>query len=118
MNLEAEITRYSKLNESPISSYKDISCACGFKKFRLYSDDVEGGAYLTCCTCDSEIELLNSKKYIEKEFQNICNCGNEKFGIAVGISTHQNSEDINWVYIGAGCDQCGLAGVYVDWKER
>ena len=118
MNVEAEINRYSKLNGSPISDYRDILCVCGGEKFNLYSDDDEGGAYLKCENCNVEHDLMNSKKYIESEFQNTCSCGNEELGIGVGITTHQNSDDPLWVYIGASCEVCGLVGVYVDWKER
>ncbi len=118
MDIKDSINKYSNKNGYPISEYKDVKCPCGNITFQLYSDDDEGGAYVVCSSCGKENDIENSRKYIEYEQQNICNCDNENLNIGVGKAFYPNSTDPRWVYVGASCSKCNLAGVYVDWKEN
>ena len=118
MSLKKEIERYSKLNGYLISTYQEIKCSCGENEFHLYSDDDEGGAYLTCPNCKKEIDIHESRKYIKEYVNNICNCDNKKLNIGIGVAYYSGSNDPKWIYVGAHCNQCGLNGVYVDWKEN
>jgi hypothetical protein len=117
MNLEREIKRYSGLNGYPITQFKHLSCSCGGSEFYLFSDDNEGGAFAICTACSLEQDIENSKRYIEEKQQNICNCDNEKLNIGIGKAYFEGSKDLRWIYVGAECNDCGLSGVYVDWKE-
>jgi hypothetical protein len=118
MTLESQVTDYSKSNGSIITSFELLACDCGCEQFLLFSDDNEGGAYVVCTSCKNEHDIQNSKSYIESEDHNICNCENEILNIGIGKSFYPDSTDIKWLYVGASCNECGLAGVYVDWHER
>ena len=118
MDLEQSIKQYSEKNGYPISDFVEVHCDCGSNKFHLYSDDDNGGAYIICSKCKKEMNIENSKEYIEEEVNNICNCDNDSLNIAIGKAFYPDSKDPRWVYVGAKCDQCGLSGVYVDWKEN
>ena len=117
MSLEIEIERYSGLNGYPIAEFEQLFCGCGASEFCLFSDDEEGGAFVVCAKCDQEINIENSKRYIEVKQQNICKCDNEILHVGTGKAYFEDSTDLRWVYVGAECSVCGLAGVYVDWKE-
>ena len=117
MKLENEIKRYSTLNGYPISNFDQLVCSCGESKFKLFSDDEEGGACGVCIACGTEYDVENSVSYIESRQQNICNCDNEILELGVGRALYREGPDVCWVYVGAECKKCGLAGVYVDWKE-
>ncbi len=118
MSLKSKITDYSESNGSVIDSFELIKCDCGSELFQLYSDDTEGGAYVACSQCRKEHDIENSKHYIEDEDHNICNCDNDELNIGIGKSFYSGSNDVNWVYVGASCNNCGVSGVYVDWNER
>lgn len=118
MKLEQEVLRYSRKNGFPISEFQELTCLCGSLKFHLYSDDEEGGAYVICSQCHTDQDIENSRQYIEEACNNICNCENDHLKVGVGKAFYKDSNELCWVYVGAHCDKCGLAGVYSDWKER
>lgn len=118
MSLKKEIERYSKLNGYPISDYYEITCSCGCNEFHVFSDDEEGGAYVVCPGCGEEKDIEDSRQYIEKALNNVCNCENDHLVIGVGKAYYEASNDPRWVYIGCHCNKCGLDGVYVDWKQN
>ncbi|MBW3228118.1 hypothetical protein [Marinobacter adhaerens] len=117
MELEKEIQRYSKLNGYPIDVYEPVVCSCGCSELQLYSDDDEGGAIALCTECGSEIDIENSKSYMEDPVQNLCGCDNDRLKLGVGKSYYSDSREVRWVYVGCHCGKCNLVGVYVDWKE-
>lgn len=118
MSIEKEIQRYSKLNGYGISIYDKVVCTCKKSDLRLYSDDDEGAAYLTCSSCGKHHSIENSVQYIENLQQNVCSCGSPNLHIGIGKALYHKSKNTRWVYIGAECSKCGLTGVYVDWNER
>lgn len=117
MRLEKEILRYSRLNGYPIDEYAQVVCSCGCRELQLFSDDDEGGAFGVCTKCGSEIDIENSKRYMEETFQNLCQCDNDRMELGVGKSVYPDTQDARWIYVGAQCGKCNLVGVYVDWKE-
>ena len=116
--LKAEIVRYSKSNGYEASEFHSIACECGHTEFRVFSDDNEGGCCAVCADCNRRVSVCDSADYIEDVVQNICRCGHEELKLMTGAALYPDSTDISWVYVGASCPKCGLAGVYVDWKER
>lgn len=118
MSFRSSIDRYSKANDSQITTFEELKCECGQDAFELYSDDTEGGAYIVCSACKKEYDIENSKQYIEEVERNVCHCGNEHLKIGLGKSYYPQSTDIKWLYVGGSCDDCDLSGVYVDWLER
>ncbi len=118
MNLEDAINKYAKANKYPATRYDAVACSCGSDNFKMFSDDEEGGVYLVCAECGEEHDIENSRGYIEKACQNVCNCDQESLQVGVGKSFYEGTDDPRWIYVGAKCPGCGLAGVYVDWNER
>lgn len=118
MRLHDEIKRYANLVGYAPTQIKDQNCSCGEELFSVVSDEDEGGAYLNCKNCDSEVDVLASKRYIGEPVQNICNCGEKHMKVAVGYALYPDSTDVRWVYLGCECTKCNLVGVYADWQER
>ena len=117
MELERSILDYSMKLGYRATKIDPVICPCGSDEFYLESDD-GGGAVCICALCKEEKDIQGSREFIEEPVQNICTCDSEKFDIAVGLAFYDASDDIRWVYVGAKCTNCGLAGVYVDWCER
>ncbi|MET4027387.1 hypothetical protein ABIE59_002922 [Marinobacter sp. MBR-99] len=117
MELEKEIQRYSKLNGYPMDAYEPLVCSCGCRELQLFSDDDEGGAFGICTKCEAEIDIENSKGFMEDTVQNLCRCDNDRLELGVGRAYYPDTSDARWVYVGARCGKCNLLGVYVDWKE-
>jgi hypothetical protein len=46
-----------------------------------------------------------------------CPCSNEHLEITLGVSLHDGSEDVNWLYLGCRCPECHLTATYGDWKN-
>jgi hypothetical protein len=118
VEIQAEIESYSSTNGYAATSFHDLRCTCVVDRFRLYSDDEEGGAFVVCVACACEIDVCDSRQYIENKSHNICSCGGEELQVTVGQALHSGTSDARWTYVGAKCLACGLAGVYVDWLER
>jgi hypothetical protein len=118
LGLRNEVKRYSTLNGYQISDFTPVICVCKREKLLLTSDDNEGAAFADCPSCNSQIDIQDSRNYAENPVQNICNCGSEELLLGVGIAKYENSDDVRWVYVGGLCPKCGLSGVYVDWNER
>ena len=116
-DLKAEILRYSTENGYPAESIEQLVCDCGSEEFTLFSDDTEGGAVAVCCKCEMNLSIYDSADFMEDVGQNVCTCEGEKLLIMTGIAFHENTKDAQWIYVGAKCTACGLAGVFVDWEE-
>ncbi|MBG6165190.1 hypothetical protein [Roseibium album] len=117
--LRKRMLRYSEANGYPISRYENIRCKCGQSELRLFSDDTQGGAYAECPTCQTQIDIMDSREYVEDLFHNVCSCCQKELLLNIGVAVYDDgSDDVRWVYIGGLCRKCNLAGVYVDWHER
>jgi len=115
-----EIRRYSIKNEYVAEHFRDASCACGSKVFRLQLNDDEGVAVRICTKCASTHPIGDSDEYLEDAVLGdcACPCKNEEFEITVGVSLYDGSEDVRWLYLGCRCPKCGLTAVYGDWKNE
>lgn|GEM_PF-230793 len=119
-DIRAEIVRYSKLNEHLAEQFADAVCKCGGRLFVLRMDDTVGAAVRKCVGCGEEHAIGDSGEYLtEAELQAYeCVCLENVFEITVGVSLYEDSEDVRWLYVGCRCPQCGLTGVYGDWKSE
>lgn len=119
-DIRTEIARYSKKNGYPAHLFADAKCVCGEPLFAFVSDDDEGAAVRRCVACEHEHPIGDSEDYLEDaELEgHECVCGQERFEITVGVSLYQDSNDVRWLYLGCRCSQCGLVGVYGDWKNE
>ena len=119
MNLRDEITKYSK-SAYLAEHFAQCTCAeCGSTVFEVIFDEIEGVAGRRCTQCQSEHWIGDSEQYLAEveEFDKaICTCDNEQFEVMVGVALYRGSDDVKWFYLGCRCTQCGLAGVYADWK--
>lgn len=116
-DLNAEVLRYSTANGYPAESIEQLTCECGCAHFTLYSDETEGGAVAVCCDCEMNLSIYDSADFLTDVGQNVCACDGEKLCIVTGMAFYEDSEDAHWIYVGAKCPACGLAGVFVDWEE-
>tara|TARA_R110001592_G_scaffold159604_1_gene391216 strand:+ start:846 stop:1211 length:366 start_codon:yes stop_codon:yes gene_type:complete len=117
-DLRAEILRFSTSNGHPAVAFESLVCACGHEKFTLFSDDRSGGAVAVCTACEENISIYDSADFMEEVAQNVCACDHEVLYLMTGMAHYPDSDDVQWVYVGATCAECDLAGVYVDWKEQ
>lgn len=118
MKLDEKIEDYAASHGLSVDLIEKKTCECGSELFALYSDDLEGGAYIVCSHCGKEEDIHSSREYMENKEQNVCNCNQEHLQISIGVSYFEGSTDPRWIYVGARRPKCELAGVYVDWKEN
>jgi hypothetical protein len=120
IDIREELRCYSQLNGYIADHFADAACQCGGTLFRLGLDDAQGVAIRTCCTCDAEHPVADSEEYLEgADLQECaCPCGGEELEITVGMSLHQDSEDVRWLYLACRRPQCGLTAVYGDWTNE
>jgi hypothetical protein len=118
-DIRDEILRYSK-NEYLSHHYADAVCKCGGRLFLLRMDDLVGAAIRTCVGCHDEHPIGDSDDYLDQaELDDYeCVCLEKVFEITVGVSLYDDSEDVRWLYVGCRCPNCGLTGVYGDWKNE
>ena len=119
-DIRDELLDYSTANAYLAHHFADAVCRCGSKLFRLSLDDTQGVAIRKCKKCTAEHPIGDSDEYVEEaDLQECaCPCGGEVFEITVGVSLYRESEDVRWLYIGCRCPDCGLTGVYGDWKNE
>jgi hypothetical protein len=119
-DLRAEIARLSEQNAYPAEHFADAVCRCGGKLFRVNLDDVVGAAVRICVACSDEHPIGDSDEYLNEATLDecACACGGEQFEVTVGVSLYDDSEDVNWLYVGCRCPSCGLVGVYGDWSNE
>jgi hypothetical protein len=111
---------YSEANHYPATHFADATCACGGKLFKLNLDDEAGAAIRVCASCGDEHPIGDSEDYIDDTdlYECRCFCGSVIFEITVGVALYEDSEDVNWIYVGCRCPKCKLAGCYGDWKNE
>lgn len=119
-DIRGEILRYSKGNEYVAHHYADAVCSCGGHLFQLRMDEGEGAAIRGCVSCRKEHPIGDSADYLDQaELQAYrCVCEKDLFEITIGVSLYDDSEDVRWLYVGCRCPECGLTGVYGDWKNE
>ena len=115
-----EMTRFSRLNEYECHHFAEVVCFYGNNLFTLYVDEDEGAGVRVCSSCADEHAIGDSGDYLaDAELQRCeCICDNRNFELTVGVSLYADSDDVRWLYLGCRCPQCGLLGVYGNWKNE
>jgi len=106
-------------NGYKVEEFRLASCKCSGQVFLLYADDTEGAAKRVCVACDHAHFVGDSEEYWDEADPDMfaCpECEGEHSNIGVGFAFYQSSEDIRWLYVGCRCVDCGLVGVFADWK--
>lgn len=103
--------------ELPSLEVKPVTCSCGSDCFTILVDQEEGAVLLKCTHCAQEKYLLDSEEYwpscVPKA--GICRlCKNAEYNVRVGLVRNENG-NIQWIYVGNRCTNCGALGSYVDW---
>jgi uncharacterized protein YacL (UPF0231 family) len=120
-DIREEIIRYSKaVGYVADSHFADAVCKCGGRIFSILLDGDEGAVARTCIQCDYQHPIGDSEDYLDEAdlHQCECLCGAETFEVTAGIALYPESDDVRWFYLGLRCQQCGLTGVYGDWKNE
>jgi hypothetical protein len=120
--LKSQIVDYSVKNAYHAEHFAIAQCAgCGCRIFTLLMNEEEGVAARICTACSEEHGIGDSDDYIDEvdEVSPIeCTCGADRFEIMAGVALYADSEDVRWFYLGCECVECGLSGVYGDWKNE
>lgn len=116
--MHPEFDSYANANGYPVNRWQQLICDCSSSLFRLFSDDAEGAAFSVCGSCEREIDICTSRQFASSVEQNICICDEDQLEVFIGQAMYPDTSDPSWSYVGAHCTNCGLAGVYADWKER
>jgi hypothetical protein len=118
LDIQAEVVRFSRLNEHEAVRFSAASCTCGGTTFKLESDEDAGAAKRTCARCGAERLMGDSAEYVvDAQFDNhLCVCDAEIFAITSGVALYTESNDVRWYYIGCRCINCSLVGVFANWK--
>lgn len=120
--LKSQIVDYSTENGYVATHFATPTCeGCGGDVFSLLMNEEEGVACRICEKCDTEHGIGDSDDYImevEEIFDVECTCDSAQFQIMAGVSLYEGTEDVRWFYLGCKCVECGLSGVYGDWKNE
>lgn len=120
-DLRKEMLRYSAKSYRIGCDYAPV-CACGGHNFFLGADDEEDGAALACTRCGQRGFVADSERFVKDEIlddEELCEClcGQRAFEVIVAAALYADTTDVRWWYVGCRCVQCGLVGVYADWKD-
>jgi hypothetical protein len=121
LNLRDEIITYSEGSYRVEHVARCVCASCATRTFEVCFDEVQGVAGRRCASCHAEHWLGDSEEYLDEADEldvAVCTCGCELFEVMVGVALYQGSDDVRWCYLGCQCTQCGLAGVYADWKNE
>lgn len=115
-----DIAEYlSAFSKIPNLETKPVVCSrCGGNTFTLRTDWNEGAAQAICTGCKAKKLLLDSAEIWEDCSPRPLKCPVCKTRIYnVGAGLHRReSGDLQWVYIGVRCAECGTLGCCVDWE--
>ena len=116
----ADLVEYLRLlteDGYPVRRVLEPQCSCGGRKFTLYRDATEGVARRTCAACGAKAFIGDSAESWEdaRPRRVRCPCGSTTAQLGIGFSLRDDG-DIRWITIGQRCVECGILGVYVDWK--
>ena len=119
-DIRDELIRYGKTVGYVPAHFRDVTCACSSKLFRLAIDDDAGAAVRICAGCDQEHPIGDSADYLDEAEPGECECpcGCGAFELTVGVALYPESDDVRWIYLGCRCPECGLTACYGDWKNE
>ncbi len=120
--LKSQIIEYSTRNAYVAEYFAVPKCAtCSCDTFTVVMNESEGVAARICSSCQGEHGIGDSDDFIddvEEVYPIECTCGASQFKIMAGVALYDGSEDVRWFYLGCECVDCGLSGVYGDWKNE
>jgi hypothetical protein len=119
--LERAVAEYSLKNGYPATRYAAVRCgACGGREHRLWLDEQAGVAVAGCAACGDVRALADGAEYMDEAALDdcVCTCDTPVFELVLGVSLYSDSQAVRWLYVGARCVACGLAGCYGDWKNE
>ena len=94
------------------------TCAvCGGQRFWMECSEEDGVARRTCTGC-KDVAFIGDSQELWDEADTgdaTCPCGRKVFAIVVGYCTDAVGE-VNWMIVGAKCEECSEIGVYADWS--
>ena len=102
------------------SRFSDATCPCGGNVFSVYFDECQGCAVRVCRNCDGDHFIGDSGDYLDDAElgEATCVCGGCSFQVSVGVSLYEGTSDVRWLFLGFRCVDCGITGVYADWKNE
>ena len=116
----SRIVEYSEGNGYPADHFAIAECKeCGCRVFTVVMNEEQGVAARTCTSCGAEHGIADSDNYFDDvdEVEELeCTCDCNRFEVMAAVSLYADSEDVRWFYLGCECVECGLSGVYGDWK--
>jgi len=117
--LQAEVLRFSERNGYIAEHFADARCECGSQRFTLHEEETQGCAIRVCTRCGVDHFIGDTEQVLsdcEGFTQRTCRCGAAELLILCAVALYDGSDDVRWLYVGAGCPVCRLVGVYVEWK--
>ncbi len=121
MLLKSQIMEYSTANGYVAEHFAIPECGCGRRTFTVLMNEEEGVAVRICGACEEEHGIGDSDDFIDgvNELHPLqCTCESDQFEIMAAVALYADSEDVRWFYLGCECVECGLSGVYGDWKSE
>lgn len=113
-DIDEYLRAYTELSDLDV---KPVCCSCGSDTFTILVDQDEGAVLLKCTQCAEEKFLLDSEEYWPSctPKAGICRlCKGAEYNVRVGFVRKENG-NIEWIYVGNRCTECGALGSYVDW---
>ncbi|RYE86195.1 MAG: hypothetical protein EOO75_16025 [Myxococcales bacterium] len=101
----------------PVAEVVPAACTCGGGRFEVALSGDEQAVRRRCVSCGEEKLMLDSAEHWDDEDEDecACPCEGEVFEAAVGLARREDAS-IKWVSVGLRCVECGVLGVYADWK--
>ncbi len=108
--------------EVPDIDIKPVTChSCGSEAFSMRIDSNEDAIQIKCPTCGAKKILLDCQEIwadAKPRLRKCVECKTSKeHNVKVGFLRRENG-DVNWVYIGSRCTNCGVLASYLDWPIR
>jgi hypothetical protein len=121
------LSRHKESTGDNVDVVQEVVCDCGSRVFSILLDDEYQEAVWICQRCDAQY-LFHTKRvsgYYEGNSDGdieCCNCpcsirGGSYFELAVGVTLHEGSQDVDWAFIACRCVVCGLTGYLAEWHR-
>lgn len=116
MTLEEAIREYQEDGYEVTHVVESVCGGCGGRTFEVQVTDASA-LRRTCLDCGLAEFIADSADFWEDDDAEecACTCGGERFAAALGSSCRPDGE-VRWLTVGLRCLECGLCGVYEDWK--
>jgi hypothetical protein len=116
--LHTFVAEFGDGESNPASLVVQSTCAkCAAQVFWMQCSEEDGVALRTCTSCRDVAYIGDSEEHWSEADTGDaqCVCGKKMFEIAVGYCRGETDE-VNWIIVGARCVTCSTIGVYADWS--